>query len=224
MIRVVRFSLLLLLTLTTWKVYAVRAQLTRDDADPGTIAALRERLDALPLKVADGAYRGEPSPVDAEIVEQSGADSYASIRYTDGQGHAFRLYVGGSIRNQENFHAPSYCMPASGWELLEESVVPFSAYPVETKRPHMRRLLLQYGSQRMVVYYWFQAGSRLADHEWTVRYFRFLDLLADEPFRPTLIITLYVPVKDAIQETEEAAAEFLRTVGPLLHSAIQTKE
>jgi EpsI family protein len=218
-----RILLLGLLGFAAWRVYDVRGRLSREDADPAAVERLRTSIESLPL-VVDGRYHGQRQPVDEEIVRQSGADSYVSIAYRDGEGNRFRLYVGGCVRNQENFHAPSYCMPASGWESLEENTVPFEAFPVRSKAPRMRRLLLQKGTQKMVVYYWFQAGDRLADHEWSVRWFRFLDLLADEPLRPTVIVTLYATVSDGFRQTERAAADFLGTIGPHLRSALLSGE
>jgi EpsI family protein len=218
-----RILLLGLLALVAWRVHDVRARLSRGDADPAAVERLRESLESLPLDVG-GRYAGVSQPVQQDIVEQSGADSYVSLDYSDGEGNRFRLYVGGCVRNEENFHAPSYCMPASGWESVEENTVPFVAFAVQSQAPRMRRLLLQKGTERMVVYYWFQAGDRLADHEWWVRWFRFLDLLADKPLRPTLIVTLYAPVLDGFQETEQKATEFLRMIGPDLRSAFLSGE
>jgi EpsI family protein len=131
----------------------------------------------------------------------------------------FRLYVGGAIANDENFHPPSYCMPAAGWEVLEEGTTRFTAYPTDSDA-RMRRLLLQHGRERMLVYYWFQAGDRFADHEWTVRLGRFVDLMRGSPLRPTIILVLYAPVGLDVATTEAAANEFLRTAGPHLHQAV----
>lgn len=217
---IVRILVPSLLALAVWQVHSVRSQLASEDADPAAVAQLRASLTNLPLVLEDGRYVGTPAPVEPEIVRQAGADSYASVSYKNAQGNSFRLYVGGAIRNQENFHAPSFCMPASGWELLDEGTVPFSCYPSATHEPTMRRLLLQLGNERMLVYYWFQAGNRIANHEWMIRWYRFLDLLAKEPFRPTLIVTVYARVVRDVEQTEEATQEFLRSVGPQLRASI----
>jgi len=140
--------------------------------------------------------------------------------YTDSQGHRFQLYVGGNLGNRENFHAPNYCMPAHGWETLENRVVPLHAYATNRPDPSMRRLRLQYGQQHMIVYYWFQAGEALADHEWWVRVYRSLDLLLGRPLVPTVIVTVYVPVIDNEPDTEAAAQRFLRAIGPHLRFAL----
>lgn len=214
----VRCAVFALLGVATWKVYGVRERLAHADADPAAVASLEERLRSLPLAVGD--YRGAEEPMDTEMIRQAGADCYTSVRYRDPQGNEFRVYIGGSIANEENFHAPTYCMPSHGWENVDESTIPFTAYAVGTAEPRMRRMLAQKGASQQLIYYWFQAGRRIADHDLAVRWFRFLDLLADEPFRPTLIVTIYMPVKKDVQRTEEAAAKFLHAMGPHLHAAI----
>ena len=88
----------------------------------------------------------------------------------------------------------------------------------------MRRLSLQKGRQKMIVYYWFQAGDRVANHEWAIRWYRFLDLLVDKPFRPTMIVTLYVDVRDSIDTAEARAMQFLRTMGPHIDRALAPRE
>jgi EpsI family protein len=210
--------MVLVASFAAWRVYAVRAELSRDDADPAAVARLEQRLSRIPDRIE--GYAGVPEPIDARTARMAGADTFASMRYSAPDTPSFHLYVAGAIRNQENFHAPSYCMPAAGWELLEQSTVPF-AFGVSDQDARMRRLLLQRGSDRMLVYYWFQAGGVLADHEWTVRYYRFLDLLAGRPLSPTLIVTVYASVPVSVSETERSLRSFLATVGPSLHRAIQ---
>ena len=214
-----RSLVLVVLAIGVWRVYGIRASVAENDSDPVVEANLRRALDSIPLELDDGRYLGTVYEVDREVIDQAGADTFASVLYRDVEGRTYRVYIGGSIRNQENFHAPSYCMPAQGWESLDERTVPCEALERPGHQPSMRRLLLQLGERRMLVYYWFQAGDRLADHEWIVRYYRFLDLLSGAPFRPTLIVTLYVPVIGSEDATEDAATEFLEAFGPHLRSA-----
>lgn len=215
--------LIALLVPTTWRVYAVRDRLGREDADPVLLARIQEGL-RLPYEIGDGKYRGADHEIDAAIIEGAGADVYGSVRYQDAQGHAFRVYIGGAIGNQENFHAPSYCLPAAGWEVQANGVIPIVGSSAGEHGATMRRLFLQQGREKMLVYYWFQAGDRIADHEWAIRWYRFLDLLVDKAFRPTMIVTIYVPVTDAVAAAEERAMQFLRTMGPHIDRALLPAE
>ena len=42
------------------------------------------------------------------------------------------------------------------------------------------------------------------------------DLLANRSLVPTVIVTVYVPIREGIDESEQAAQEFLRAIGPSL--------
>ncbi len=221
--------LLLAVTAGAVEVHRVRAALASQDADPAAVLRLHESLERLPRDLAAGRYIAEPVAVSKEVAAYSGTDSYISLLYEDrshreGEPRAagsrsYHLYVGGSVRN-EHFHAPSYCMPAQGWEALQQSTVPLPPAFGAAQEVEMRRLLVQKGQKQMIVYYWFQAGSRVANHEWTIRWYRFLDMLKGDPLRPTVIVTLYVPVVGSMAETEEGAAAFFAAVGPSLREAI----
>ena len=175
--------LFLLLGSAAGAVYVMRHRYESGDADPAAVAALKARLASIPLEIGEGDYRGREFEIDMEVIRESGADCFASVAYEDAADGSYRIYIGGSVGRQETFHAPTYCMPGSGWEILEQGTTDFDAYPVPNDEPTMRRMLLQYGNSRMLVYFWFQAGDQLADHEWSVRYYRFLDLLASAHLR-----------------------------------------
>ena len=216
----IRLLVVATLGAAAWKAYAVRERLGNGESDPAARQDLQEALAAIPLDLSEAGYRGTRAELSEQAIASSGADRCAAVDYTGRDGREVRLYVAGSVGNEENFHAPSYCMPSQGWEILEQTTVPFAAYPVATESPEMRRLLLQYGNQRMLVYYWFQAGDRVADHEYWIRWVRFLDLFRDVPFRPALIVCLYAPVVRDVETTERAAGKFLEAVAPRLHRAL----
>jgi EpsI family protein len=195
-------------------VYYVRARVADVPDDAAAVARMRAAFAGLPLEVAQGAYRGEPQEWDEEIIRRSGADAYGAVRYEDDDGRVYQVYIAGALRNSSNFHAPNVCMPSANWETLAAQSVSFA----ETSAP-MQRLLLQRGEDRMITYYWFQAGERPAGGEWTVRFYRLLDLLRNEPLSPTMIVSIYVPVSGSVEATEAAARGFLSTIGPHLREA-----
>lgn len=212
----------LVLGLATYKVYALRVQWASGDLDPEQLAILKRNLARLPKDLDGGTYVGTPYEVDVQTVKNAGADVYGSVMYSDSLDRTYRLYVGGAISSEENFHAPTYCMPASGWEVLEENTTPIPGWE-DDDPPSMRRLVLQLGQQKMLVYFWFQAGSRIANHEFAVRIQRFKDLLFGEPLRPTMICSLYIPVPDTLEETELRAQEFVEALIPELRRAALDK-
>jgi|GEM_PF-555070 len=194
----------------------IRSRLGGERVDAGAAARMQAEFTRLPREIPDSDYRGRPVEWDAKTIRNSGADAYGSMLYEGKDGRTYQVYFGGALRNNDNFHTPNVCMPAAGWEMLSQTKVPFDAYPVDRKNPRMQRMLLQRGTRQMLVYFWFQAGTRLAEDEWTVRYYRLLDILHGSRLSPTLIVSLYVPIAGGVEETDRAAHEFLDSIGPNL--------
>jgi EpsI family protein len=201
-------------------VQVVRSRLAASDADPAAVVRLSDALAAIPRDFGGGHWVGEDRPIQQRLIEASGSDVYLSRLYRTRQGRQFHPYVGGSIANDESFHAPSFCLPAEGWEVKEEGLVPLTAYETGEGDRRMHRLRVQRGQEAMLVYFWFQAGPRLEADEFRVRLSRGWDVLRGAPLRPTVIVALYAPsaLEDTTTETEALA--FLRAAGPTLHRAL----
>lgn len=206
----------LALALSAVGVYRIRDSVDGAARDEAAVARMQRTLKALPLDLEGGTYRGVALDWNADAVAASGADAYGAVRYEGEDGRDYQIFVGGAVRNADNFHSPNVCMPTAGWEVLADGNVPLTAYASARSTPEMRRLLLQRGDEQMLTYFWFQAGDRLADSEWGVRIHRLLDMVRGEPLRPIMIVSIYVPVRDGIEQTEEAAQRFLSTLAPRL--------
>ncbi|MHC4952296.1 MAG: exosortase C-terminal domain/associated protein EpsI [Planctomycetota bacterium] len=222
--RAIPIIAVLLLAVAGWQVYTIRGRLAAGDADPAQLALLKSNLEHLPLEVGDGAYQGKPHEVDLQVIRDAGADAYGSVQFLDDEGNRYRLYVGGAVANAENFHAPSYCLPSSGWEVLEHTIEPLVGLPGVSADARMRRMTIQKGRERMVVYFWFQAGSRTTDDEFMVRIYRFMDLLLGAPFRPTMIVTVYVSADDDLVTADSRGRDFLSALGPHLMRALKGED
>jgi len=204
---------LLLLAVSAVGAHRMRSRLGGEGANPAAKAALQAALDRLPVHLPGSSLQGEVVELDAATVAASGADAYRSIAYRDDRGDAFHVYIGGAYRNDDNFHAPDICMPTANWEVLRDDTVSRGAAgPV-------RRLLLMKGREQILVFYWFQAGERVACDEWTVRWYRLVDLLRGAPLPPTMIVTCYVPVREGIEEAHAAGISFLDMLDPYLRDA-----
>ncbi len=211
-----RGLVVLLLATGLLGVYLIRARLGDLPSREEGAAGLAASLSRLPLEVGEGAYRGEPVRFEEKVIEASGADAYVSAMYSDGEGRSYQVYVGASLGNDENFHAPNVCMPAAGWEALENDTVDYGG-DEQDPGARMRRMLLQRGNEKMLVFYWFQTGGHRAGTEWGVRLRRLRDIFGDlfggAPLAPTQICTIYIPLVGGAPETEEAARRFLRAIG-----------
>jgi len=111
-------------------------------------------------------------------------------------------------------HSPRNCLPGSGWEPLQSSSV---AVSVDGGSVTVNRYLLQRGSQRALVLYWYQGRGRVASNEYLVKW----DLLRDAALRrrsEEALVRIVVPVVS----TEEAALTRARSIAGVVVPALAT--
>ena len=226
--RLVSIAGILLLAAGAVLTHVVRHRILHVEASPELVAQLRRRLAAMPRELGSGEYAPAEYEINSAVVERSGADAYVARGYKDSEGRNYRVYIGGAIRNRESFHAPNYCMPAAGWEILSQSSV---ASPMVEAGNRISRLDLRKGNARMLVYYWFQCGRRQTDHDLVARWYRFLDfvsaaldLFAHTPVQPTMISQIYVPYEGDADSADERARRFMDAVRPALLQAVDPQE
>lgn len=221
MTRVVRAVLILVLATATWGVYEARARVAHAAPRGVALTRLKERLAAIPMTLPDSAFRGKTDAIPDWIVERSGAEAYASVEYRNPAGEEVRLYIGGSVSASGYFHNPDRCLPSQGWDLLEDTKVPFTAFPADSAAPEMRRLMLKRGrSERLLVYFWYQSGARVSPNDWSSSWFRFMKLVQNRVADATFIVTLYSPVVGSVADTEKRTLELLQALGPALRTSL----
>jgi EpsI family protein len=72
-------------------------------------------------------------------------------------------------------HSPEICLPASGWEIawLERTDI---TQDMGTETPFMiNRAIIQQGTTRMMVYYWFQQGERRVAWDMAAKFWLLVD-------------------------------------------------
>ncbi len=121
-----------------------------------------------------------------------------------------------SQRAGQSAHSPRSCLPGGGWRILE-----LDRRPVNVSTAHgmlqVNRALIQHGSSRQLVYYWFQQRGREITSEYLVKWYLFTDALTRNRSDGALV-RLITP----LQEGEDAAggdarlSEFAQEVAPLL--------
>lgn len=108
-------------------------------------------------------WKGKTAIVDPKIVDLSGAQEAFSGVFQNSSGEDVALYIGyrgtAFLANENFFHSPTVCLPASGW--IEESV---STRVIENV-PHfgklkVTRMVISILGSKEVVYFWFQTKSK----------------------------------------------------------------
>lgn len=193
-------------------VFTVGARLQRD------LPLRRPLADVVP-RALHGAVGHDVTISDAELVV-AGATAYLMRQYAppDTTRPGFSVYVGyyDSQTQGRTIHSPKNCFPGSGWEALASTTaaVPTAAGPVRANR-----YLLQKGSERALVLYWYQGRGRVAASEYRVKW----DLLRDAALRgrsDEALVRIVVPVSGREAVALETALAVASALIPALEEAL----
>jgi exosortase D (VPLPA-CTERM-specific) len=129
----------------------------------------RPGLVTFPLHLGD--WTGQFAAVDGDTLAVLQADDYLLADYAGaGGGGAINLWVAyyGSQIEQGRIHSPKECLPGAGWEFTRIEAVPSPAADASGRAFVINRALISKGSERMLMYYWYeQRGTRYTDEMWT---------------------------------------------------------
>ena len=182
---------------------------------------LRQPLDeSIPMRLADMA--GRDTTLSADEVQAVGMTSYVLRRYgrdLETAGADFSLYVGyyDSQAQGRTIHSPRNCLPGAGWEPLRSGTTLVTTVdgPVT-----VNRYLIQNGTSRAMVLYWYQGRGRVAASEYAVKW----DLLRDAAFRrrtEEALVRVAVPITDEFGSEEEAYELAARVAGSVIPSVFR---
>jgi exosortase D (VPLPA-CTERM-specific) len=132
----------------------------------------RTRFVAFPTHLAD--WQGRTSSLDAATEQFLKADDYILADYALPHDKPVNLYVAyyASQRKSESPHSPIVCLPGGGWAITLLERKNFDTGGTDYL---YNRVIIQNGSSRNLVYYWFdERGRAVADEYWAKWY-----LLAD---------------------------------------------
>ena len=132
---------------------------------------------------------------------------------------SFSIYVGyyESQERGRTIHSPKNCLPGAGWEALSSA-----PYLIEltTRSVTVNRYVLQNGSERAVVLYWYQGRGRIAHDEYRVK----INLLRDAALRrrsDEALVRIVVPVDEAGEDVAtELAVRTAHILAPALDLAL----
>ena len=105
-------------------------------------------------------------------------------------------------------HSPKHCLPGSGWEIWrrDSATLSFQGHPVE-----INKYSIQNAGQHLLIYYWYQSGSRIVANEYLGKILLARDALLKGQTAGSI-------VRVDLQDTPEAAAEGLLFVSQVMLS------
>jgi exosortase D (VPLPA-CTERM-specific) len=189
----------------------------------------RADFTQFPLRVA--AWQGrrqqlEPVYLDAlklddyVLADYINASSADTVQSAAARGSPVNLYVAyyASQRTGQAAHSPRSCLPGGGWRITEFAPHEIGGVRSDGAPLRVNRVIVQQGSDRQLVYYWFQERGRDITNEYAVKWYLLRDALVRNRTDGALV-RLITPLREnePASAGDARMAQFAAGVVPLLH-------
>ncbi len=123
----------------------------------------RPRFVEFPNRI--GQWQGRTASLDEATEKALGFDDYILSDYSRPDGKSVNLYVAyyASQRKGKSPHSPIVCIPGGGWAITN---LQRSATPTPGEAQPLNRVVIEKGSVKQIVYYWFDERGRKIANEW----------------------------------------------------------
>ncbi len=176
----------LLLAILLLATLGARARLSH-----AAVVPLREPLANFPAQVGPWQLMSQPAMTKDELAVLK-ADDYMLRDYGTASGEAAQLFVA-YYRTQhagDSMHSPKNCLPGSGWEPIQNDLVPLAAGPPGTM---VNRYVVENEGNRALVLYWYQAQGRIIASEYWGKIYLVWDAMRENR-RDGAIVRVLVPM------------------------------
>lgn len=173
-------------------------------------------LSSFPKRI--GEWIGKEERFDAKVYDVLGVDDSFLGTYRDMQGRWVELYVGyyRSQREGDLIHSPKNCLPGAGWNIVASSLEEVRVPADNPGKIKVIKLMLQKGTQRQIVLYWFQSRGRFIASEYFQKIYLVLDSITRHRTDGSFI-RLIAPVRNGNEQlTLEDLKGFAEQVIPVL--------
>lgn len=160
--------------------------------------------------------------LDKAILDNLKLTDYVSCSYynvpEDAAVHLYVSYHERQTRDRNTgevaaIHPPEHCLPGSGWDVIDSKIIPIDmGIPGEAKR-----FVIAKGTQRAVVYFWYQSNGRVVARNYYKIFWMFYDRMTRGRTDGSLV-RFTVPVQfDQTEASADASfQELAAKVAPLL--------
>ena len=137
----------------------------------------RESFALFPRRLGEWRQEGLPRQLLPRVVTALGADDYHSVYFNKpGAGAPVEFFSAWyADQSQGGVHSPEICLPGGGWEIawLERSDLTDA---LQSDVPFMvNRAIIQKGTTRMMVFYWFEQKGRKIAWDMAAKYYLMVD-------------------------------------------------
>jgi len=125
------------------------------------------RSDLIEFPGEIGKWQGRRSTLKDLELEVLKLTDYIITNYSDKQRPPINLYMAyyASQRKGSSIHSPRPCIPGGGWRISDFTKRTFSDISIGETPLAVKRLVIQMGDTKQLVYYWFQQRGRVNTNE-----------------------------------------------------------
>ncbi len=148
---------------------------------------IQEREDIIPVRkpflnfpLQLGRWQGRNEYLDQFYLKELKLTDYAIINFAQQDTGASVNFYSAYYQAQRRgvaVHSPKGCMPGGGWEMTDISQLNLPDIQLDDASLNVNRVVIQKGSNKQLVYYWFQQRGRSITNEYLVKWYLFTDAL-----------------------------------------------
>jgi len=175
----------------------------------------RKELRGFPKQVGSWEQTGGDRQFDNETMAVLRASDYLLRDYRAADGRTVNFYVGyyASQRDGATYHSPLNCLPGAGWVMSEPGTMTISP---KGRAPFVaNRYVIQNGSQKDLLVYWYQGRGRSIASEYWGKIYTVLDSVSMRRSDGAMV-RLTTPVKSSEPAALQAAAELAAEAATIL--------
>ena len=173
---------------------------------PTSTAPARQSFVDFPTQIGD--WVGRRDALQRFFLDILHLDDYILVDFSENGGPPVNFYSAWyqAQDNSRAIHSPHDCIPGGGWEIvkLEQRMLPATQ---TTQAFAINRAVVQLGTQRQVVYYWFDERGRKITSEYVARWYLFWDALTRHRTDGALVRFVAALPAGADQAAGEAQAD-----------------
>ena len=181
----------------------------------GEAVPIRKSLDSFPSAVGQWQAR-EGVLLDLDTLNVLRPKDYLMRRDQNPWGQSVFLFIAywDSQRKGAQPHSPKNCLPGSGWEPLEASMVTIPL-PSPLAPITVNRYLIQKDQDQQLVFYWYQSQGKAIAGEMAAR----VQMVKDSIVRHRTdgaLVRVSSPIYGSVQDTSDRVIKYIQALYPAL--------
>ncbi len=177
----------------------------------------RTEFIQFPMRIGD--WEGRRDRLESMYVEVLKFDDYILANYRTPDAAGVNLYATyyASQRTGVSAHSPASCLPGGGWRMSQLTQHAVNGVQIGGAQLQVNRVVIEQGSDRQLVYYWFQQRGRDITNEYLVKWYLFRDLLTRNRSDGALVrLITPLSVGEATDAGDVRLTQFTQQLVPLL--------